>query len=51
MSHHNEEVSVNYVGTAILSFVLVLACFLIAVNIHGPYKGVSEKAETEQTGK
>jgi|GEM_PF-1978864 hypothetical protein len=49
MSHHNEEVSVNYLGTAVLSFILVLALLLLAATIHGPYKGFAEKAATEQS--
>ena len=48
MSHHKEEVQVNYLGTALLSFVLVLVLFLAAARIHGDYKTVAEKTATEQ---
>ena len=49
MSHHNEEVKVNFGSTAILSFVIVLSLLLLMATCHGPYKGSSDKAVTEQT--
>lgn len=49
MSQHNEEVKVNFSGTAILSFVVVLAFLLLMANCHGQYKGSGqEKNTTEQ---
>ena len=48
MAHHNEEVNVNYVGTVLLSFVVVLCLFLIMANVHGTYKVPGEQTSTEQ---
>jgi hypothetical protein len=48
MSNHNEEVTINFSSTAILSFVLVLATLLLMSTCHGPYKTGGENAATEK---
>lgn len=47
MSHHNEEIKINFTGTAILSFVIVFACLLLMSTCHGPFNVPSQKAATE----
>ena len=48
MSSHQEEVKVNFSGTAILSFVIVFAFALFFSTCHGPFNPGGEKAATEQ---
>ncbi len=48
MSHHNEEIKVNFSGTAILSFVIVLVLILFFSTCNGPFNPGGEKAATEQ---
>lgn len=47
MSHHNEEIKINFTGTAILSFVIVLAFLLLMSTCHGPFNVAVEKTATE----
>jgi hypothetical protein len=49
MSKPTEEVTINFSGTAILSFVLVFAILLLMSTCHGPYKVGGEKAATEKS--
>ena len=49
MSQHNEDVKVNFGSTAILSFVIVFALFLLMSNCHGPYQLPGEKVATEKS--
>ncbi len=49
MSSHNEEVKINFTGTAILSFVLVLSFLLLMSTCHGPFNVASEKTAIEKS--
>lgn len=49
MSHNSEEVKINFTGTAILSFVIVLLLLLLMANWHGPFKGYNALTKTQQT--
>ena len=49
MSHQNdEEVKVNFGGTAILSFLIVFVFLLMFSTCHGPFNPGGEKAATVQ---
>jgi hypothetical protein len=49
MSSHNNEVKVNFTGTAILSFAIIFSLILLMSTCHGPYKTGEEKTATARS--